>query len=65
MNYLNNGQELLIAYNIKIRSLKIDDREVLRIFDIDDDKKITLFTFFNDNPVIKSVIYLSPLLYFI
>jgi hypothetical protein len=55
VNYLNNGQELLIAYNIKIRSLKIDDREVLRIFDIDDDKKITLFTFFNDNPVIKSV----------
>ena len=39
--------------------MQIDDREVLRIFKVDNyddyDYKITLFTFFNDNPVIESV----------
>jgi hypothetical protein len=34
--------------------LQIRDREILRIFRLED-KKITLFSFFNDIPVIESV----------
>jgi hypothetical protein len=53
--YLNDGHELYFgnSYTFQLKSLQIDDREVLRIFTRDDN--ITLFTFFNDNPVIKSV----------
>jgi hypothetical protein len=35
VKYLNDGQELEIGNDIKIKSLQIDDREVLRIFKVD------------------------------
>ena len=44
--------------------MQIDDREVLRIFKVDNyddyDYKITLFAFFNDNQLIKSVFQAEP-----
>ena len=35
--------------------MQIKDKEVLRIFQLDSHFDITLLSFFNDNPVIKSV----------